>query len=299
MAPRVSDRLLRLFYGIASGNRTSRAMGRLSEVRLPPRVLGRVVRSYCRVFRVDLRDAVVPQGGFRTFNEFFTRRLVPEARPVDPDPDVVVSPCDGRVMATGTALRGLALQAKGRFYPVSRLLGDEGLCGLFEGGPYATIYLSPRDYHRVHVPCDGEVVEVRHLPGRLYTVAPRAADLIEELLPRNERILAVLRTPFGTVLVSMVGATGVGRMTTPFADLTSNLGGPEVARLVRLDPPVPARKGDDLGAFNVGSTVVLLLPPGPWEVLCPGSGQPVRMGEALFRWLGKRVQEGAGPAEGD
>lgn len=283
--PRVSDRLLRLFYGLASGNRTSRAMGRLSEARLPPRVLGRVVRSYCRVFRVDLSDAVVPRGGFRTFNEFFTRRLVPEARPVDPDPRVVVSPSDGRVMAVGTVSQGLALQAKGRFYPVSRLLGDEGLCGSFEGGPYATIYLSPRDYHRVHVPCDGDVVEVRHLPGRLYTVAPRAADLIGELLPRNERIHAVMRTRFGTVLVSMVGATGVGRMTIAFADLTSNLRGPGVARFLRLDPPVPARKGDDLGAFNVGSTVVLLLPPGPWEVLCPKAGEPVRMGQGLFRFV--------------
>lgn len=285
--PRVSDRLLRLFYGIASGNRTSRAMGRLSEARLPPRVLQRVVRSYCRVFRVDLRDTVVPPGGFRTFNEFFTRRLVPQARPVDPDPDVVVSPSDGRVMAVGTVSQGLALQAKGRFYPVARLLGDEGLCASFEGGPYATIYLSPRDYHRVHVPCDGEVVEVRHLPGRLYTVAPRAADLIGELLPRNERIHAILRTSFGTVLVSMVGATGVGRMTTAFADLTSNLQGGEVARCVRLDPPVPARKGDDLGAFNVGSTVVLLLPPGPWEVLSPPAGEPVRTGQGLFRHLGR------------
>lgn len=283
--PRVSDRLLRLFYGLASGNRTSRAMGRLSEARLPPRVLQRVVRSYCRVFRVDLSDAAVPRGGFRTFNEFFTRRLVPQARPVDPDPDVVVSPSDGRVMAVGTVSQGLALQAKGRFYPVSRLLGDEELCGSFEGGPYVTIYLSPRDYHRVHVPCDGEVVEVRHLPGRLYTVAPRAADLIGELLPRNERIHAVMRTAFGTVLVSMVGATGVGRMTLAFADLTSNLRGPVVARSERFDPPVSARKGDDLGAFNVGSTVVLLLPPGPWEVLCPRAGEPVRVGLGLFRFV--------------
>ncbi len=285
--PRVSDRLLRLFYELASGNRTSRAMGRLSEARLPPRVLQRVVRSYCRVFRVDLGDTVVPRGGFRTFNEFFTRRLVPEARPVDPDPDVVVSPSDGRVMAVGTVSQGLALQAKGRFYPVSRLLGDKELCRSFEGGPYATIYLSPRDYHRVHVPCDGEVVEVRHLPGRLYTVAPRAADLIGELLPRNERVHVVMRTPWGTILVSMVGATGVGRMTIAFADLTSNIRGGEGARVLRVDPPVPARKGDDLGAFNVGSTVVLLLPPGPWEVLSPRVGEPVRMGQGLFRHLGR------------
>ncbi len=283
--PRTSDRLLRLFYGLASGNRASRAVGRLSEVPLPPRVLWRVVRSYCRVFRVDMRDAVVPQGGFRTFNEFFTRRLLPEARPIDPDPDVVISPSDGRVMAVGTVSQGLVLQAKGRFYPLARLLGDDDLCRSFEGGPFATIYLSPRDYHRVHVPCDGEISEVRYLPGRLYTVAPRAADLIGELLPRNERIHTVMRARFGTVLVSMVGATGVGRITSAFSDLTSNVGRHRGARSVGIVPPIPARKGDDLGAFNVGSTVVLLLPAATWEVLCPAPGEAVRMGQGLFRFL--------------
>lgn len=283
--PRLSDPLLRIFYGLASGNRPSRAVGRLSEARLPPRVMAGVVRSYCRVFRVDLRDAVVPRGGFRTFNEFFTRRLVPNARPVDQDPEVVVSPSDGRVMAVGVVSDGLALQAKGRHYPVARFLGDAGLSQVFEGGPFVTIYLSPRDYHRVHVPCDGEVQEVRHLPGRLYTVASRAADLIEELLPRNERIHTLMSTRFGPVLVSMVGATGVGRITLAFSDIASNLKNSEVARCLRPDPSVSVRKGDDLGAFNVGSTVVLLLPPGPWEVLCPEAGQCVRMGQGLFRFL--------------
>lgn len=284
--PRISDRLRKTLYALASVNRASRAMGHLSEARLPPAVMRQVIRSYCRAFRVDLSEAVIPRGGFRTFNEFFTRRLVPEARPVDSDPAVVVSPSDGRVMTVGSVMQGLALQAKGRFYPISMLLGDDDLCRVFEGGPYITIYLSPRDYHRVHVPCDGEVFEVRHLPGRLYTVAPQAANLIADLLPRNERILTRLRTKFGEVLVAMVGATGVGRMTVAFADLTSNRREREGPKTVVLDPPLQARKGDDLGAFNVGSTVVLFLPPGLWEVIAPPAGEPVRMGQGLFRFSG-------------
>jgi len=281
----LGDRFLRLFYEFSSGNRSSRAAGRLAQVRLPSRVLAPLIRAYCRAFRVDLSDAVVPAGGFRTFNDFFTRRLRPGARPVVLDPQVVVSPCDGLLTAAGTVSQGLALQAKGRFYPIASLLGDPEAARAFEGGTYATLYLSPRDYHRVHSPCDAQVIRVRQLPGRLYTVAPRATHLMDDLLPRNERVVLDLRTEWGPVIVCLVGAAGVGRITTPFCDLVSNSGDGFAPRAVSLDPPVPVRKGDDLGAFNVGSTVVLFLPPGTYEVLAPAPASPIRMGSALFRVL--------------
>jgi len=273
--------LRRVFYRISSGNRLSRNAGRLSEVPLPPTVIDGVVRAYCSAFRVSMDEVEIPPGGFRTFNDFFTRRLKPGSRDVEEDADTLVSPCDGRIMSVGTVRRGLALQAKGSTYPVARLLGDEALCARFEGGPYVTIYLSPRDYHRVHFPCDGEVVRSLHLPGCLYTVAPRAVDIVECLLCRNERLVTVMDTRFGTVAVTMVGAAGVGRISVSYGPVVTNVG--TNTGTTGFDPPVPALKADDLGAFNVGSTVVMMLEPGNWEEPTPNPGDSVRMGQAVFR----------------
>lgn len=280
---RPSDPLARLFFRASSGNRLSRTAGLLSEVPFPALVMANLVRTYCAVYKVRLDEAVVPPGGFRTFNDFFTRRLKPWARTVDPDPEVMTSPCDGRVMSSGTVTRGLALQAKGRPYPLARLLGDESLCARYEGGRHLTLYLSPSDYHRVHFPCDGEVVQCHHLPGRLYSVAPRAVELVDELLCCNERLNTVIKTAFGTVSAVMVGACGVGRISLSYGDMMTNVG--RCTGSTRFDPAVGVLKGDDLGAFNLGSTVVLLLEPGDWDVLCPPVGDPVKMGQPLLRRL--------------
>lgn len=272
---------MRLLYRAASGNRLSRTAGLVSEVPFPGPVMANLIRTYCAVYKVRLDEAVVPPGGFRTFNEFFTRRLKPGVRTVDPDPGVISSPSDGRIMSSGKVTRGLALQAKGRPYPLARLLGDESLCARYEGGRHLTVYLSPRDYHRVHFPCDGEVTRCHHLPGRLYSVAPRAVDLVDELLCCNERMNTVMDTAFGTLSAVMVGACGVGRISLSYGDMVSNVG--RCTGTTRFDPSIPVRKGDDLGAFNLGSTVVMLVEPGDWDVLCPPVGDPVKMGQPLFR----------------
>jgi len=275
------EALTRIFYRASSGNRLSRNMGRLSQVRFPPLVMSSLIRTYCAAYKVRMDEVDVPREGFSTFNDFFTRRLKDGARKVDPDPDVLVSPCDGRVIASGTVKRGLAIQAKGMSYPLAELLGDEALCERFEGGPFITIYLSPRDYHRVHFPCDAEVERCVYLPGRLYTVAPRAAGLVDRLLCRNERIDTVMRTRFGTVAAVMVGATGVGRMSVAYCDVVSNRG--NLSGVTPFNPALPVRKGDDLGVFNIGSTVVLALEPGEWKPLHPRVGEPVMMGAALLK----------------
>lgn len=280
----LSDSLIRLVYALVSGGRASKALGRLAEARLPPRILRRLIATYCRVFLVDLSDTEIPRGGFKTFNEFFTRRLIPGARSVDQDPEVVVAPSDGKVMAVGFVENGLVLQAKGRFYTLAKLLGDEALCQSFEGGPYVSVYLSPRDYHRVHVPCDAKIEEVRYLPGRLFTVTPKAAAAVQDLLPRNERVLFLMRTRFGLIVVCMIGATGVGRITTPFSEISSNRFSHDEPYCAR--PEITVRKGDELGTFNMGSSVVMLLPRGPWAVLSPSAGSQVRMGQGLFRFKG-------------
>ena len=279
---RGSDGVLRLLYGAASGNRMSRTMGRVADARLPRQVLDRMIRTYCAVYRIDLSDYIIPNGGFGNFDDFFTRRVKAGVRPVDADRTVVTAPSDGRVQSVGTVERGMVLQAKGREYPLCDLVGDAALCAAFEGGPYITVYLSPRDYHRVHFPCDAEVTGCRYTPGRLFTVAPRATRVVDGLFVRNERISTLLRTKFGRAALVMVGATGVGRITTAYGDAVSNVG--RRASGTAYDPPIAAKKGDDLGTFHLGSTVVMVFEPGRWRVDAK-VGEAVRMGQPLFRRL--------------
>jgi len=278
---RPTDRLASLFYAASGGRRRSKAIGRLSDVALPRPVLERAMAAYRAAFGISMDDVVVPPGGFRTFNEFFTRRLRPDARPVDPDSAVVTSPADGRILAQGTVERGRLLQAKGQEYAIGRLLCDEHLCARLEGGPFVSIYLSPRDYHRVHFPCGGRVVGSSYAPGRLLTVAPRAVASVDSLLATNERITTIVEGDLGLAAIVMVGAVGVGRITMTYGGLRTNAD--RVAESVSFDPPVPCAKGDELGVFNLGSTVVLALGPGAWTPLVAGPGTVLRMGQPLFR----------------
>ncbi|MBM4394747.1 MAG: phosphatidylserine decarboxylase [Deltaproteobacteria bacterium] len=273
------DDLLRMVYRAASGNLPSRGIGRFADLPLPRPVLDAMVASYCRVCGISLGEAEVPAGGFPTFDAFFTRRLKPGARVVDASADVIASPSDGRVQSVGRVERGMVVQAKGRDYELCDLLGDRELALGLEGGPFLTIYLSPRDYHRVHFPCDGEVAGSRYSPGRLYTVAPRATRVVPRLFAQNERITTIAGTAFGQVALVMVGATGVGRISVSYCDLRTNVGRRSECR--DISPPVPFRKGDELGTFHLGSTVVLVLEPGPWSFRV-GVGDVLRMGQPVL-----------------
>jgi len=273
--------LLRQLYRAGSHNRPSRAMGLLADAHLPRPVLERMIRSYVRTFKIDLSEAVRPPEGWPTFDAFFTRALVAGARPIDPSPDVLIAPCDGRVQSSGIIERGTLLQAKGRPYPLGDLLCDPDAGAKFEGGRYVTLYLSPRDYHRVHVPVDGVLTGFSHVRGSLYTVAPRAAGVVDGLFARNERMCTRIRSGRGDLFLVMVGATGVGRISVSYCDARTNVGrdfGCDV-----LEPPIPCKRGDELGRFHLGSTVILVLSPGPWIDLVPPQGQPVRMGQPLYR----------------
>jgi phosphatidylserine decarboxylase len=265
-------------------------VGRFADLQLPRPLLDRMIRSYCKVYDVELADTVVPAGGFRTFDQFFTRRLVEGARPVDPDESVLTSPCDGHVQSAGRVEKGLVLQAKGRDYRLADLVGDEDACRALEGGTYVTIYLSPRDYHRVHFPCDGEVESCRYMPGRLYTVAPRATRTIDRLFAQNERIATIVRGRSRRVAVVMVGAVGVGRITVSYGGLVTNVGCRAAA--TRFDPAFACRKGDDLGVFHMGSTVVMAVE-GPAGDVLAAEGDAVRMGQALVRLPAQRRESSA------
>lgn len=261
-------------------------MARLADARLPGPVLRVLLRAYVRAYRVDLSEAAEPLGAYPTFNAFFTRRLRDGVRPVATQAGLVVSPSDSRLQSLGRVPPEARLfQIKGRSYTLAALLGDPSQAAVFAGGVHATLYLSPSMYHRVHVPVDGHITAWRYVPGRLYPVNAMAVRNVEGLFTVNERVVVTIDgDDVGPVAVVLVGATNVGRMTLPFAGLTTNAGGPPAA--VRLEPPLRVRRGDELGAFNLGSTVVLLAADASLQPAGVGEGDLVRVGQALWRKAG-------------
>jgi phosphatidylserine decarboxylase len=259
----------------------SRITGRLSDLRLPRPLLVRLIRAYAKVFAVDLSEATSPIEGFATFNEFFTRRLAEGRRKVAREEGTVVSPSDSLLTVIGPMPRdGRLEQVKGSSYSLEALLGSTEEARPFATGVQATLYLSPGMYHRVHSPVDGRVSAWRYLPGRLFTVNRIGVRAVPGLFTRNERVCVFLETEaHGPVAVVLVGAANVGRISLAFSELVTNRG----AAGGRFTPsePIVLRRGDDLGVFNLGSTVVLLVAD---PALAPqaAAGELVRMGQPLW-----------------
>jgi phosphatidylserine decarboxylase len=264
--------------------RLSRLLGRLARVEAPVPVLKTAMQAYCRAYGVDLSECEVPTRGFDTFDAFFTRRLKPGARAVDADPGAIVSPADGRVEDLGTIDSGRSFLVKGRRYDVAELLGDAAAGVELEGGHFAVIYLSPRDYHRVHAPIDGPVTATRHIAGTLFPVNSIGMTHVPKLLSRNERLVVHQRSEIhGRVTTVLVGAVGVGRISVSFDDsILTNDGRATGLRVYGEAPPLLTR-GAELGVFHLGSTVVLLMAPGQPRALLPRAGSRVRMGDAIAR----------------
>ena len=271
----------RLAATASSSPLLSRVTGRLSDLRLPRPLLVRVIRAYARAFGVDLAEAASPIEAHATFNEFFTRRLGEGRRPVAREAGVVVSPCDSRVSVIGeTPADGRLEQIKGSSYSLEALLGSAEDARPFRRGAQATLYLSPAMYHRVHSPVDGCVSAWRYVPGRLFTVNRIGVRAVPGLFTRNERVCVFLESEaHGPVAVVLVGAANVGRISLAFSELVTNRG----ARGGRFTPgaPIVVRRGDELGAFNLGSTVVLLVAD-PALAPLAAAGKLVRMGQPLW-----------------
>jgi phosphatidylserine decarboxylase len=259
----------------------SRAVGTLTRLPAPAPVHRAAMRAFARAYRVDMAEAERSFDGYGRFSDFFSRGLRPGARAVDPDPHSVVSPVDGVVSQSGVLSRGSCLQAKGISFPIERLLDDAELAARFAlGGAYATLYLSPRDYHRVHAPVGGAVVSSRYLRGELWPVNPTTVRGRDALFCLNERLITVLDTGLGHCAVVKVGATCVGRIRAAYDDRLTHAGQAEGLRI--YSPPRPVERGAELGRFEMGSTVILLFEPGRvvWEDwLVPGA--VVRMGQRI------------------
>jgi phosphatidylserine decarboxylase len=269
--------------------RITRALGHFTEARVPLPLLRPVLALYARAYDVALGEAVVPSGGFRSFNEFFTRQLRAGIHTIDPDPATVVSPADGRLDDSGPITADRRFTVKGQRYDAAALLDDADAARAYEGGHYFIVYLSPRDYHRVHSPVAGRVRAVRHVPGDLFPVNAMGVRTVPGLFARNERVVVHVDTALGPAAVVFVGAFIVGKITlTIDAPARPPLGGEATVRRFDEGAGPTLAKGDELGAFQLGSTVVVLLGPaahGRWQAAGGAEPTPVRVGDAVARAL--------------
>ncbi len=278
----MSDRLFLAALGALPKHGLSRLIGAATRARLPAPALRAVMRAFAGRYRIDLSECP-PLESYRTFGQFFARPLLPGRRPVAPGDRVVVSPVDALVSECGLAAEGRLIQAKGIDYRAEALLADAPLARRLDGGAWATLYLSPRDYHRIHFPLGGRVTGWRYVPGTLWPVNPASVRNVPGLFTRNERLVTVLETPLGACAVVSVGATVVGRVRAAWdpAVPVTNLRGATPARHDYAEP-VPVEKGAELGAFEMGSTVILLFEPGRVELSAAvAPGARLRVGEPI------------------
>ena len=236
----------------------SRGMARIADLKLPGPMLRRAIRRYIKAYDVDMSEVESSIEDFKSFDAFFTRRLKDGARPIEGDKGDLVACADGRLSVFQSVDEGTVLQAKGHRYSVEALLGNESLAASMEGGTSHTIYLSPRDYHRVHSPIDGTITCVRYIPGRLFPVFPYAVENVDSLFCRNERVVLEYDTPKGPAAVVLVGASFVGRISISFLSKRSNDRLKRKVEEIVLDEPVEVSRGDEVGMFHLGSTVVVV-----------------------------------------
>jgi phosphatidylserine decarboxylase len=241
-----------------------------------------LIRRFIRRYGVDMSEAAEPDPArYATFNEFFTRALKEGARPLA-DADWVC-PVDGAISQFGAIERGQIFQAKGHHYSATALLGGEAaLAAPFESGHFATLYLSPRDYHRIHMPCDGVLQRMIYVPGALFSVNPDTAQAVPGLFARNERVVCLFDTVHGPLALVLVGATIVGSMATVWHGVVNPPRRPRVIEWRYAPQEVQLRQGQEMGRFLLGSTVVLLWPNRPLRFNPQWAPQrAVRLGEKM------------------
>ena len=255
--------------------------GRLASARAG-RLTTSLIRTFVQQYRVDMTQAAEPDiTRYATFNDFFTRALKPGARPIANAG--LVCPVDGAVSQCGAIDGDQIFQAKGHVYSTAALVGgDPTLAEQFDNGSFATVYLSPKDYHRIHMPCDGRLLRMLHIPGDLFSVNGATARSVPGLFARNERVVCVFEGQHGSFVLVLVGATIVGSMATVWHGVVNPPRPGTVREWTYADRDVRLRQGDEMGRFLLGSTVVLLFPAGQvtfdsrWK-----AALPVCMGEAM------------------
>ena len=242
-----------------------------------------LIHLISRVAGINREEALSPDpADYASFNAWFTRALRPGARTFDTDKKAFLSPCDGRISETGWLKKNRILQAKGKDYTLQDLLADDPLCSQLVDGYFSTIYLSPRDYHRIHMPLSGSLQRMIHVPGRLFSVAPYTVRQVPRLFARNERVIAIFDTDVGPLVMVLVGAMLVSSTETVWAGEVTPNKNKDVSVTDYPDGEITLSRGDEMGRFNMGSTVILLTPPGALKNHAgKGAGDVVKVGEKL------------------
>jgi phosphatidylserine decarboxylase len=280
MKGEIRARLFVWFQHALPHHRLSRLMLAATRVRTPW-FRNLLIRGFLALFKVDMSEAAETDPfRYGSFNEFFTRALETGARPIAAGAADLACPVDGRVSECGMLVGDSLLQAKGRHYSVIDLLAGQDWAGRFSGGSFATIYLAPFNYHRVHMPARGRLLDTVYVPGRLFSVNAATAQRVPRLFARNERVLTLFEGEFGHFVVVLVGALNVGSMATVWAGDITPAARRTIAHIPAADTVLD--KGAELGRFNMGSTVIVLFQPGRvrWRPSL-AAGTAVRMGECL------------------
>lgn len=277
----IRDRIFVALHSMLPGHFLSWLMFHIARIQNPG-FKNFFIGVFAKLYKVNLEEAELEQiKSYPDFSAFFTRALKPGARPIDQDPKVLISPVDGTISELGPVLNGKMIQAKGFDYTVSELLGGSKAAAFFNKGSFCTIYLAPHNYHRIHMPANGRLREWSYQPGRLFSVSTQVVRKVPKVFVRNERVCAIFETDFGPMAVIMVGALFVGSIETVWNGRITPPHGQEAGTYSPMSPVVLMR-GRELGRFNMGSTVILLAPPGmvAWRPHLK-AGKEVRMGLAL------------------
>lgn len=278
------DKLFVLSQYVTPQLAVSRLAGRLADSESTPALKNRVIKWFIGRYGVNMSEAAEPDfTAYPTFNAFFTRALKSGSRTIDPDPSTLVSPVDGAISQIGQISTDRVFQAKGQSFSLTELLGgDDTRAEPFREGEFSTIYLSPKDYHRIHMPMAGTLKEMVYVPGKLFSVNPVTAENVPNLFARNERVACLFDTEAGPMAMVLVGAMIVGSVETTWAGVVAPNSGQVTQWQYSGDDAVRFEKGQEMGRFRLGSTVVLVMPRGAvkWQ---PNqvAEKTVQLGEAF------------------
>jgi len=263
---RFTDNIKIFFQYVLPKHTISMLAGKLAEVRVFW-LKNLFIKRFARAYSIDMSNAVEPElAKYVCFNDFFTRSIDLSSRPIDSDKNSFCSPVDGAMSQFGKIAAGRIIQAKNHHFSTLELLGgDIKQASIFDEGEFCTIYLAPKDYHRIHMPCDGELISMAHVPGQLFSVNPLTAQNIPKLFARNERVVSIFETVFGKMALVAVGATIVGSIETTWAGNITPPTRKKVAHWDYSEQNISLKKGDEMGRFKLGSTVVLLMENRNWQ----------------------------------
>ncbi|TYC57923.1 phosphatidylserine decarboxylase [Marinobacter sp. BW6] len=278
------DKLFVLSQYITPQLGVSNLAGRLADNDRSPALKNRVIKWFIGRYGVDMSEAAEPNPeAYPTFNAFFTRALKPGIRPLADGDKTMVSPVDGAISQLGQVTGDRIFQAKGQSFSLSELLGgEEATTAPFANGEFSTIYLSPKDYHRIHMPMAGTLKEMIHVPGKLFSVNPVTAENVPNLFARNERVVCLFDTDSGPMALVLVGAMIVGSVETRWAGIVVPGSKQVTATRYEGEQAIRFEKGEEMGRFRLGSTVIMVMPKGAvtWNS-DQVAGKTVRMGEAF------------------